>query len=100
MKRAIYGNRKVTPYDCTYFSLYDIAMGEIERYIQTIDNLRLQEVMCGYFIDGLNWEMVEPKTIFRLIVRGGLLASIKILEEDGWYKVNVTGSHHQLKKAE
>jgi len=22
---------------------------------------------------------------------------IKILEEDGWYKVNVTGSHHQFK---
>ncbi len=37
------------------------AMREIERYIQTIDNPRLREVMRSRFIDCLNWEAVGKK---------------------------------------
>lgn len=39
----------------------EIAMREIEEYIQTIDDPRLREVMRSRFIDCLSWEMVGRK---------------------------------------
>ena len=39
----------------------EIAMGEIERYIQTIENPKVREVMRSRFLDCLSWEEVGRK---------------------------------------